>query len=527
MTAPVPLTAQVVNSRFVPLVVAGLVATIILFVATTQPAGVFWDDGVYLITARALANGDGYRFMHLPGSPAAVHFPPGWPLLLAAVWKVIPSFPENLVAYRLLNPMIAATAAGLSCAYAIRRLELDARVAALAAIVFAAALPLLILDTVLFSEPAFLALLVASLFAADRAVVSGTMRDALVVGAVAGVTTLTRSTGLVLVPAIAGALLLARRPRQAGVALAAALALILPWQLWSSVGAGELAEPLRGNYGPYLPWLADAVRERGPRFLAAVAWQNIVSMQQSLAVVFFPIGLRWVRPLLVALVIVVGVTGVVQAWKRATTLCLFLACYAVLVVVWPYSPDRFAWAVWPLVGSVLALGAMTAYGLLRHTGSPRAVRFSAGVLVGVTILATLGASFYSARGISRGWADVAQRRNAARLLPVAEWVARNTPADAVIACDGEPLVHLYTGRRVVPVHILSPDEYLAGTPLQQAADDMRRLITAGRADFAVLSAGASELEAAELLGAGTGFPRLVPLDTLPGGGVAFRVQWQD
>jgi hypothetical protein len=149
------------------------------------------------------------------------------------------------------------------------------------------------------------------------------------------------------------------------------------------------------------------------------------------------------------------------------------------------------------------------------------------VLVGVACLAVAGGAFYTGRGISRGWADIAQRRNAARLAPVVDWVRAHTPPDAVVACDGEPLVHLYTGRRVIPASILSADEYLAGTPLQQGADDLRRLLRAGGADFAVLSAGASALDAAALLRDGPDFPRLIPIDTLPGGGVAFRVVRSD
>jgi hypothetical protein len=546
-----PSVAPVVATRFVPLAVSGLVATILLLVTSTQQggsyAGVFWDDGVYLITARALADGEGYRFVHLPGSPPAVHFPPAWPAVLALVWKLAPDFPANLAVFRLLNPVIAAVAAGLSCAYAIRRLGLEPGIAALATIVFAAALPLLVLDSVLFSEPAFLALLIGTFLLADRAVETGAPRAALLAGLLAAATTLTRSAGLLVVPALVGALLLTNRRRSAGIALATALALILPWQAWSSTAAASLAEPLRGNYGPYLPWLGAAIRDGGPGFVASVAWTNMVSMQQSLAAVFFPVGLRAVRPVLVAMVVIVGCVGVQRAWKRARPLCLFLAFYTVTVVLWPYAPDRFAWAVWPLIGALLAVGATASWQVARAPERPLVTRMAGGVFLGVTLLAAAGAAFYSARGVSRGWADLAQRRNAARLLPIVDWVNRHTPDSAVVATDGEPLVHLYTGRPVLPVHILSPGEHLAPITIERAAEDLWSLITAGRADFVVLSAGSSEIEAARLLAPepasrvsrlklasrlsrqkpASRVPRLAVLDSLPGGGIAYRVHWQD
>lgn len=506
--------------------VAGIaVLAIAVAVQTAQPAGVFWDDGVYLISARALASGEGYAFAHLPGAPAAVHFPPGWPLLLAALWKAWPDFPANLALLRYVNPVLAAGAAALACAYGIRRLRLAPVAAAVATIVFAATLPVLVLDGVLFAEPLFLLVSIGALFASDRAVREGGVKAAVLAGALAGAAALVRSTGLAFLAAIPLALLLARRRREAAVAFAVILAFVAPWQLWTAAHAAELAPPLRGNYGPYLPWLLDAVRERGVPFLVAIAGENVQSLQRTLSVVFFPVGVRVVRPLLVVLLVVVFGLGFHAAWRRSRTFCLAAAAYAAIVLFWPYAPDRFAWAVWPLAGLVVALGAAEAAALARHASLPRDARIACAALAVVAVVAVAGAGFYSARGVSRGWADIAQRRNAARLRPVVDWVNAHTAPGDVVAADGEPLVHLYTGRRVVPVHVLTPDEYLAGTSLRQAADDLRALLRAGHATWAVFSAGALEADAADLVASAGGSPRLVPVDTLPGGGVAFRVEW--
>src|ERR1700730_2310570 len=59
------------------------------------PVGVFADDAFYVLLARSVAEGQGFRFLNLPGSPAATHFPPGYPLVLAGLWRVAPSFPAN------------------------------------------------------------------------------------------------------------------------------------------------------------------------------------------------------------------------------------------------------------------------------------------------------------------------------------------------------------------------------------------------------------------------------------------------
>lgn len=508
--------------RFAPLVVATATFVVLLAVLSAQPAGVFWDDGVYLITARALADGEGYRFVHLPGAPSAVHYPPLWPIVLAGVWKLVPAFPDNLAVFRAVNPLLAAIAAGFVCSFGTRALRLPWPVALAGTLVFATVLPVLVLDSVLFAEPLFLVCVVLSLLAVTRAERTGFARDAVVAGALAGAASLARSTGIVLVPAIAVALLLARRPRAAGIAFATGVAMVAPWIWWSATHAAELAPPLAGSYGPYTPWLANAIRERGAEFVAAVAARNAVTFERAVAAVFFPIGLREIRPLLVALLAVVAGLGALTAWPRARAACLFGIGYAALVLVWPYAPDRFAWAVWPLAGLAVAAGAHAAW-RLAASAQPPAVRATGAALVVVALVAMAGSVTYTIRGVSRGWVDVAQRRNAARLRPIVEWVRANTPPDAIVATEGEPLVHLYTRRRVVPVHILSPDEYLAGTPLDQAADDLRALVAAGGADVVVLAGRSLELAAAGQLGPGTDSPRLVPLDTLPGGGVAFRV----
>ena len=48
--------------------------------------GSFQDDGIYVVTAKSLAEGRGYRLIHLPGEPAQTKYPILYPAMLAAVW---------------------------------------------------------------------------------------------------------------------------------------------------------------------------------------------------------------------------------------------------------------------------------------------------------------------------------------------------------------------------------------------------------------------------------------------------------
>ena len=84
-----------------PLSLAGVGALALgvgVAVVDALPVGVVADDSFYVILARALASGEGYRYLNVPGHPAATHFPPGYPALLAILSLVVPAFPDSVVA---------------------------------------------------------------------------------------------------------------------------------------------------------------------------------------------------------------------------------------------------------------------------------------------------------------------------------------------------------------------------------------------------------------------------------------------
>jgi hypothetical protein len=511
------------GAHWYPLAAGAIVGALALMAITSVPLGVFWDDGVYLISAKSLATGAGYRLIHLPGAPPAVHFPPLWPALLAVVWKLSPSFPENAVALKMVNPVLMAAGAALVCWYGIRRLAVSPIVAAISAVLFGAALPVVVMGGVLFSEPFFFVILMIALWLADDAVETGGWRRALVAGFAVGLLTLARSVGLALLPALVIALLISRRKREAIVAAAAAIAVLAPWQLWMMLHTHDLAAPLRGSYGPYFDWVLGMYRERGPTFVYTIARMNLLWLVRALGVTLFPFGPRAIRPLLVTLVLVVTAIAVIRARRRATTALLFVLFYFAIVFAWPYTPDRFMWALWPLLGMFVASGAVECWRISAQRGAVPSVR-ATGVFTCAVGAVALGChAGYSLRGAARHWWDSAARTNADAMLPVAAWINSNTALGDVVAVDGEPFIYLHTGRTVVPVHILSADEYFAGTPLDRALADLRALILMGRPTYAVFSGVAGEREIAPMLDGRNGTPKLEWISALPGGGAAFRV----
>ena len=92
---------------------AAAVALAVGILALNQAlVGVFYDDGLYAGLATALSRGLGYVHPNLPGTPAAVHYPPVYPVVLAPLFGLL-SVTGAAIAGKILNALLGAAAAGL------------------------------------------------------------------------------------------------------------------------------------------------------------------------------------------------------------------------------------------------------------------------------------------------------------------------------------------------------------------------------------------------------------------------------
>jgi len=81
-----------------------LPSTLLFWMARDAPhLGYFQDDSLYLTSAKSIVEGNGYKIASLPGQPYQTKYPPLFSLLLALVWKLDSSFPENLSKVMLLQ----------------------------------------------------------------------------------------------------------------------------------------------------------------------------------------------------------------------------------------------------------------------------------------------------------------------------------------------------------------------------------------------------------------------------------------
>lgn len=461
-------------------VVVGLIA---LRAIVPAGAGVYYDDGIYLALAHALAEGEGYVYAHLPGAIPGVKYPPAYPAVLAAALQVLPEYPDNLNALKALNALFIGLAAALSFlvfvgAWDGRRSggptsahgeagvvlpdvpqeKAIARpvvlgVFAVATLLGYASAQTMTIATVLMSEPLWLVAGFGTLWLAGR---RGT--SPLLLGLVASTAFLTRSIGVTLVAAVVLGELFARRPaiggvsgrggklRRAGlVALAAALP-AAAWTAWSRAHAAEVPEPLAGQYGTYGHWFGAALGDdplgRLPEIVAA-HWTPLIT---NIEMLWVPNASALVAIVVLGTLGVSAAVGLVRVARRNPALALFPLLYLPVVMVWPFEPDRFVYAILPALTLFLATGGLVLAQQARRD-LPRWGGTLVGIVAGLLLFNTTAHQVEAHQ--KRAWAGF-QATPAVVFEPLNEWIRENTRPDAVVSAVLDPHVYWETGRRAVP-----------------------------------------------------------------------------
>jgi hypothetical protein len=449
--------APIVSERVVLLALFSAVVLVAIVTITPWPVGAFQDDAIYTILAKSLAEGTGYRMINLPGEPNATHFPPGYPMVLAVLWRIWPSFPDNIVLFKFANALFLGAAAVGTFVYVRARLQWSTLAATICAVVGTLSIVVLLVTGVIMSEPLFLALLFPTLLASERAADSGTTRDAFVAGLWIGALGLVRTLGVFAVPA-AGLVLLFKRRYMAAVVLGVGAAILLaPWQAWVMLNEGDVPAIFAGKYGSYGQWLIDGYRAAGDGFWWRVILRNLQDLDATLSFQFLPVQATWPRAVAFLAMTTFAALGLFSLAKRAAVTAIFVVMYMAVVLVWPFEPTRFVLAVWPLWWPIVALGVLTLWNV-QLPAAPRVVLRSAVAVVAFTLVG--GVTWYNVTGYSRRWWASVQRDAGERAKPTVEWVARYTRPTDVLVTDDDLMVYLYTSRQAVPTSTFTVKERL-------------------------------------------------------------------
>lgn len=489
-TRTVPLIPR---DRLMALVLAGVVLAIGSWWLVGGVCGVYHDDAIYVITGKALADGDGYRLINLPDRPFQTKYPILLPAVFAVVWLLWPSFPENLVVMQGICLLSAAASVGLGYLYVVRYRYFPRGVAAGAALVCATAPLFVYYASLTLSEMPFALLVVVACWCFDaalsRAPASRVRQIAL--GAVLSLPFWCRTVGLALVPA--GLLLLHRAGRPKRWVTAGAAAALLPWVVWVAVGlVARQSDDVEGYYTNYLSWYSALGLPLAVRVFAT----NLTRMIWSTAGLGLEGCNRALVQLGVAPVLLLLSLGLI-AWvpligqcRRGRVLPTMLTAYLLLVSFWPWPPDRFMIPILPLLIGYTLLGVTL---LLKHRESQRSWRF-AGMAALCLVLAANMICLSRYRSLSHRTGFPQNRLVSDPVRWGAyqrqfDWLRVHTATETVIATEMDPMFYLYTARRGFRPFVSRPGAMFYGShePLIGTVDELVAALQSHRPQYVVVT----------------------------------------
>jgi hypothetical protein len=344
-----------------------------------------------------------------------------------------------------------------------------------------------------------------------------------VAGVLCGAVALVRTVGVVVVPAAVVACLMRGRWRASLVLGAAAVATVLPWQLWVWSHAGELAPVLQGEYGTYSGWLTGAVHRHGVEFVMATARQNVADVMTMLGTQLAPRLPAAVKQVAAVWCVTVLIIGFPRLVRMAPATAGFAVLYAGEVLFWPFPPFRFVWAAWLFLMLGLTMGVVTVWHW-RPVGRPgaelRVARLARRVAVAACALLGIALVRYNVLGYRGRWWHTMQDSLSAHMTAPLAWLAAHPTLPGVVVSDQEPAFYLYAGRTGVPCNLFTADEYVYA---RDTARD-RAVLDAELRRFPVGSVVATgpACALAALRLSGTRSPELVAIDTMTPGFAVFE-----
>lgn len=459
--------AQSLTRRFVPAAILACILAIYIFnVERWHPEFFFGrthDDSLYFSSAQALAEHRGYIIASFPGAPAQTKYPILFPWLLQWVWKWNPSFPSNLKSAIHLTEFFGCWALIASFFLFRKLLGIGNAAACILVGVLAFQSMFVRMSGLIMSDVPFMALLLAAYaLAGDALRPAGRWRDAALLGAIVGMSFGLRS---IAIAAIVGFLLVGlwrRAFRQStifcatvglvggGIMFATRLANGNAPQLDPS-GGGLGWQQLAAYYSGYLKFWPIAVPSA--HALLALAKANalyLISAPGSyLATPFVNRG-----PLVSALLTVLILVGLWRQKRDARwqPVLAVSALYCAILVVWPWSPERFLLPLLPIFLAALVVELKRIVPMIRKriaSGNPFVERSIAAVM-SLALIAPLMMAFWDFAVRDPHRATDSAKSQAANLAQREEaycWIRKSTPADARIVAYEDAVLYLYTQRQ--------------------------------------------------------------------------------
>ena len=451
-----------VNNRtvlFITLTFVILFVSYVVYMIPGKVTAAFGDDqSVYLVSAKALAAGQGYRLISRPDTPFDTAYPIGYPALIAPVFLLSASDYNAFFSARIVTLLLCFICSLL--AWRFLQDYTSKNVAALLAVIIGFNPQVFLSSSNIASEwPFALTVLIVIVLSKKSLVIacpSAFIGTAFAAGICAAGATLIRTLGFTVVMGLIAYFCINRYWRHLINFLCGVGIIYAPWFLWSHAQSGKTAGGSR-----YLNQFADEFSWSTP---LRNAWD--ISTHLFSQLFFPPFDSRIVistlgRYHLTGFISLVGLAftlvfliGLFQLIRRRDVVPAVLIPYLVIVIFWPWDFMRFLMPLFVLFLAAFVVGGQTLLSRLESRKDK-----TAGTLVRKSIIPLLIFTVFSAAVIDGMWTrNLYKYKNAAgqeaaeewneRTLAL-DWLQQNTPGNSLVMSSYPEAVYLFTRRKTL------------------------------------------------------------------------------
>jgi hypothetical protein len=472
-----------------PASIAGLACLIfalsIYMLRLDNVAGLFVDDGWYILLAKSLATGQGYSLINSPSPGILPLYPPAFPFLLSIFYRISPAFPDNLWLLKSVSIAAMMGAGILAYRYFIRDRHLPAHLALGISVAAVLSPPLVFLATSsVMSECVFAFFFTATIVVMERCVRAGRsargLQLAVAGAALASIGFLTRSIALALIAA--GFLyLLKERLIKSAVGFAIAVAAFAgPWTIYTRMHSPTPEHQREQGGHIVVPYTRQFWQRRAGFTLAGTVTAADLPgrvLENTIEIAGRDVGRIVVTPLFEALrdpfaeaqrsdvqrggrgdawwvsflLSIFAVIGLIAAMREKLTMAEMAVPFSLAITaLWPWETFRFVLPLIPFVIFYFAIGIRAVYLLLRKSGGNRQWIAPFATVLLIAAINVYGNVNYLTKklddtGLDRPqWLQIFDEAE-----KMFEWVNGYVPETDVIATQNPPLVHLYTGNKTI------------------------------------------------------------------------------
>ena len=443
------------HSKDVLISISIVVLSLLLSYLFTVPnvCGVFHDDAIYVSTAKALAEGDGYRLINLPDSPDQTKYPILYPFLLSLVWRVFPQFPQNLLLMQLLTSLIGAIAVGLCYLYLVSSLKISRLLSFVSCTVCITTPEFLYFATQTLSEMLFMFLLVIALWVFDRSRDNfpGTRMHQFAIGIILALPYLCRSIGVAVVISVLICWYLGRRPmRWTILGMASA---IVPWLLWVYGSVGSFSRnQVEGYYTDYIGWWIDSGIFAIGRVFISNFFYLLVGIARLVADGVFELA----NPMSgtgfqISMLLLGSITLISILFTKSESELLnwFLISYLLIICVWPWPPYRFLIPILPFITANLFNGINLSVRRFLPGRRMRLLNIGIFLLLLSTNLVLSHKTVNIQNSTGYPQRDSSDPVHWTSYEEVFNWLKRNSLPEDIVASGLDSMVYLYTDLRAI------------------------------------------------------------------------------